>query len=83
MLNTRDKFSKIVEIMNKAENLNNQKGNGILPCVSGCFLPTKSVIEKLITVEYVNMYGTNYNNSSLENAKQGAMMLANWLLNNR
>ena len=51
--------------------------------VSGSLLPTKSMIEKIITVEYINMYGTNYDDSSLENAKQGAMMLANWLLNNR
>jgi hypothetical protein len=69
--------------MNEDTNQQEQKGNGVLPCVSGCLLPTKSMIEKMITVEYMNMYGTNYDDNSLECAKQGAMLLANWLLNNR
>ena len=69
--------------MNDERDIEKNKGNRVLPCVSGCLLPTKSVIEKMITDEYTNMYGTNYDDNSLENAKQGAMMLANWLLNNR
>lgn len=35
MLNTRDKFSKYNKMKNEAENIDNQQGNGVLPCVSG------------------------------------------------
>jgi len=69
--------------MNEENNLQEQKGNGDLPCVSGCLLPPKSEIDKIIIVEYINRYGTNYDDNSLEQAREGALIIVNWLLNNR
>jgi len=69
--------------MNKVEKIDNQQGNGVLPCVSGCLLPPKSEIDKIIIVEYINRYGTNYDDNSLESAREGALIMVNWLLNNR
>ena len=35
VLNKRDKFSKYNKMENEAEKIDNQQGNGVLPCVSG------------------------------------------------
>jgi len=51
--------------------------------VSGCFLPTKSQLEQVIEEDYKQQYGTNYDEGSLENAKQGGLIITNWILNNR
>jgi len=51
--------------------------------VSGCFLPTKSQTELVIEEKYKQQYGTNYDKDSLENAKQGGLIITNWILNNR
>jgi hypothetical protein len=68
---------------NEEQNIENKQGNGVLPCVSGCLLPSKSEIDKIIIVEYINRYGTNYDDNSLESAREGALIMVNWLLNNR
>ena len=47
------------------------------------FLPPNSKIKEIITDEFKNMYGTNYDEMSLESAKQGGLIIINWLLNNR
>lgn len=47
------------------------------------FLPTKSKIDKVITEEYIRIYGTCYSNESLEHAKVGALTIITWLLNNQ
>lgn len=51
--------------------------------VSGCSLPVKSEIEKIITSDYRLTYGNNGSGGSLESRKEGAIVIVNWILNNR
>lgn len=46
------------------------------------YLPTKRKIEEIIAESYKKKYGTNYDEYSLENAKTGALIFADWLMNN-
>ena len=54
----------------------------VLLGVSGLF-PSKSGVESIVEQSYKNTYGTNYDENSLKSAKDGAMIITNWLMNNR
>jgi len=68
--------------MNNEQDLNKPHSQQLnIAGVSGCLLPTKSIIDKVIIEEYINMYGTNYDEYSLENARKGALIIVEWILN--
>ncbi|MDN5291433.1 MAG: hypothetical protein PWQ06_1672 [Anaerophaga sp.] len=68
----RDNFSNYNKMKNEAEKLNNQKGNGVLPCVSGSSLPLK--IERIIAV-VAKRWGSDYGGSTVGILGQDAIEL--------
>lgn len=44
------------------------------------FLPKESIAHKIIEDDFKREYGTNFDSSSLQSAKEGAVILLNWLL---
>lgn len=78
------KLSNYIKLNKMSKTLkSNETAQLVIGGVSGCLLPTKLIIDKVIIEEYINRYGTNYDEYSLENAREGALIIVSWILNNR
>ena len=52
VLNTRDKFSKYSKIMDELQNIENQQGNGVLPCVSGRLSQQSEIVRQRLHLSF-------------------------------
>lgn len=46
-------------------------------------VPVKSTVEDVITRRYKEVYGTNYSEGSLSSAKEGGLIITEWIFNHR